>query len=387
MNRGIIVVSINVEDAKKSVLELNGIMPFEEHFNFFYDETGNCRKFYLTEGGVNAKDSLKKDFILGGIALSDNDLGVDFESLHHIMDFKEGQKELKFKHLYKNSKDFLSFMSFNKTKEFLQWIKDNNCYIHYCTLNNLYYSLVDIVDSLYETHPLLFGNMQLIFEIKNSLYNFVKEHCDEIINLLYENNYPNVEDCKSFCESLCDLIYIYNDEDDMQRGFVLEMLRQMLKQAGRENKLLFVQDNEPFTLITDYYQLYLYRCEIFSKSTHIFDEEKQVEAKLKNYQLLEDGKIINNYSFVESHKNNYVQVSDIVVGFLGKLFVFLDENSFEQIIVISSRLTENQKICFRLLFDLISESDQKCTLFFKNLNSIDNINSRTKKLRILANFN
>lgn len=378
------MIPVNVEDVKKAVLEINGIKPLEDHFNFFYDETGNCRKFYLTEDGVNAKDSLKKDFILGGIALSNSDIDVDFESLHCIMDFKEGQKELKFKHLYKNSKDFLLFMDSKRAIGFLQWLKDNNCYIHYCTLNNLYYSLVDIVDSLYEIYPLLFDNIELIFKIKDVLYYFVKEHCDEIINMLYEYNYPNVQDCKSFCDSLCGLINIYRDEYDVQHGFFLGIFRKMLKQAGKENKLIFVQDNEPFTLITEYYLLYLERCEIFSKSNHIFDEEKTVEAKFKNHELIEGGKIIHNYSFVKSHTNNYVQVSDMVVGLLGKLFVFLDESTFEEIADIKLALTENQRKSFSLLFFLILKSDRKCKLFLKSVNSIDNINTRTQKLKLLT---
>lgn len=38
---------INVEDQKKAILDLNGIPPFEEEMTFYYDESGNCRKFSL----------------------------------------------------------------------------------------------------------------------------------------------------------------------------------------------------------------------------------------------------------------------------------------------------------------------------------------------------
>ena len=59
---------INVEDQKKAVFELNGIDPFDEEMTFYYDESGNCRKFSLTEEGFNCIDSLKGDFVLAGVA-------------------------------------------------------------------------------------------------------------------------------------------------------------------------------------------------------------------------------------------------------------------------------------------------------------------------------
>ena len=40
---------INVEDHKKAIFALNGIPPFEEEMTFYYDESGNCRKFSLTD--------------------------------------------------------------------------------------------------------------------------------------------------------------------------------------------------------------------------------------------------------------------------------------------------------------------------------------------------
>ena len=44
---------INVEDHKKAIFTLNGIPPFEEEMTFYYDESGNCRKFSLTDAGFN----------------------------------------------------------------------------------------------------------------------------------------------------------------------------------------------------------------------------------------------------------------------------------------------------------------------------------------------
>ena len=40
------MIILDVEEQKKTVFELNEIEPFEEEMTFYYDESGNCRKFY-----------------------------------------------------------------------------------------------------------------------------------------------------------------------------------------------------------------------------------------------------------------------------------------------------------------------------------------------------
>lgn len=147
------MTKINVEDQKEAVFDLNGIAPFDEKMTFYYDESGNCRKFSLTETGFNNSDALKGDFVLAGVAYEEESFDIDVPALYAALDYKEGQKEIKFKHLYHNSNNFLSFIESNRATGFLNWLANSGLYIHYSTLNNLFYSLVDIVDSLWETHP------------------------------------------------------------------------------------------------------------------------------------------------------------------------------------------------------------------------------------------
>lgn len=111
----------------------------------------------------------------------------------------------------------------------------------------------------------------------------------------------------------------------------------------------FIQDNEPNLLIEEYYLFYLERCEIFSKSTHIFDEEKAVEEKLSNIQLYEYGKMLNHYKFVKSHEDIFIQISDMTAGLLRKLFMFLDKNSIDQSKSLTETLSENQIANFNIL--------------------------------------
>lgn len=375
------MVRINVEDQKDTVWKLNGIKPFNEEMTFYYDESGNCRKFYLTDNGFNDPEAIKGDFVLAGIAHNGKSYEIDLVSLHEALEYKEGQKELKFKHLYHNSADFVSFMGSKRATEFLEWLDKSGLYIHYSALNNLFYSLVDIVDSLWETHPMC---IMYFWDIKNALYDFTIEHQDEVIDILIRHTYPDVKDTVSFCYELCDLISKYNDDSIYNPSFFLELFRQMLKAAGKMGKLPFIQDNEPNMLIKEYYLFYLERCEIFSKSLHIFDEEKAVEKNLSNIQLYEHGKILNHYKFVKSHENIFVQISDMIAGLLRRLFIFLDEKSIGEIKSLAEKLNENQINNFNILWRLISRSDEKSPLLIKNANTPKNIQERMMKLQILG---
>ena len=372
---------INVEDQKKAVFNLNGIPPFEEVMTFYYDESGNCRKFSLTDIGFNNIDALKGDFVLAGVAHEGKSSDIDVAALYAALDYKEGQKELKFKHLYHNSKDFLSFIGSKRATGFLEWLQKSGLYIHYSALNNLYYSLVDIVDSLWGTHPQC---IMYMWEIKGALYDFVIDHQDEVIDIFIRHTYPDVKDVSVFCNELCSLIWEYNDDSEYDPVFFLELLRQMLKTAGKLDELIFVQDNEPFMLIQEYYIFYTERCEIFSKSHHIFDEELTVQKQISDLELYEDGVQLNNWQFVKSHENIYVQVSDLIAGLLRKLFMFLDEYSLADILSIAMKLNDAQIKNFTILWKLISKSDEKSSLFIKNANSPKNVQERMMKLQFLG---
>ena len=86
------MIILDVEEQKKTVFELNEIEPFEEEMTFYYDESGNCRKFYLTDTGFNYSDAIKGDFVLAGVAHEGKSFEIDAPSLYKALDYKEGQK-------------------------------------------------------------------------------------------------------------------------------------------------------------------------------------------------------------------------------------------------------------------------------------------------------
>ena len=156
---------INVAEIKQQISVISGRPPCNDVYTFFYDETGNCRKFSLTDDGYNSESAIENNFILAGVLYPGTDFQVDFDTLYNQLGYCDEQKELKFKHLYHNSKSFLEFIGSKRATAFICWLYESGLYVHYSTLNNLYYSLVDIVDPLWELFPAIVCNLELVTEI------------------------------------------------------------------------------------------------------------------------------------------------------------------------------------------------------------------------------
>lgn len=67
---------------------------------------------------------------------------------------------------------------------FLQWLDDSGPYIHYSNVNNLYFAIVDIIDSIEEP-----GYITFVFQMKNELYKLVHTHYNNFYKLLIKCNY------------------------------------------------------------------------------------------------------------------------------------------------------------------------------------------------------
>lgn len=363
-------------DAGIYKMNLQGIAPFTDNMSFYYDETGNCRKFYLTESGFNDSNAVYKNFILGGIAFKGTLDETKLKQMFLDLGFVNGeQPELKFKNLYHNSKDFLSFLESKRASVFLSWLDNNEVYIHYLTLNNLYYSLVDIIDSL---------DSEIIYrcnrELKNALYDFVIDYTNQVIQILYKHRYPDVTNVSEFVD---DMVWLIKNNSS---SYFLNIICDELNNAKKNNELVFIQNNEPYILISEYYHFYLNRISVFSSSTNTFDEENHVQKKLKNIVLHYKDDVLKNYIFVKSTKCKYIQISDMLVGLLSRLFVFLDTHKENEIIKISNSINDLQLNNFKIIYNLILRSNQKSPLLILNINSNRNMADRERKLEILTHI-
>jgi hypothetical protein len=355
---------------------LAGVPVCNENWNFYYDESGNCRKLYLRDGTINSLDALKYDFILGGVMTTGGEL--DISKLKSLVKLQSSAKEFKFKHLYGSSKNFLDFMSKNKTTQFLEWLYNSDSYVHFSCNNNWFYTIVDLVDELFESHPVLFNDIGFLDSIKTAVFRFTKRYQNYFISLFFEYDYPNVpkEKTKEFCLEISDFIKCNVNNDEYEETLFLETFRQAIKAAGKSGEITFGINLSENSIIESYTHFYIQRCNTFAMSKHIFDKEPYVEKRFKEIIKMQTTNI--NYDFVDSKCNEYVQLADVVVGFLSELFFFLD--NLDYWITLSDR----QKHNFDLIWKIIMKSNDKYLMLIHNLSSRQIVNDRWGDLQFLS---
>jgi len=369
---------MDVDKYRNMISEFSGLPLFDEKCSFYYDETGNVRKFRLTENGVNAEEGIANDFILGGVLFKGDTSPCDVDKLFD--ELKISLQEIKFKTLAGRGADFWSAISKKPIQQYLSWLDSSGLYVHYATLNNMYFSVVDMVDSLFAAQPQFNFGLAWAQALKASLHRFVVTHIEEILPILHSYNYPslNKDDIKDFCFDLSDLIQSYGDED-----FYLENFRQLLKANGRKRELVFIEDNTPGLLVEEYSGLRDGRCAFYKDSMHYFDEEAEAELALKNTIYTLNGQKLSNFKFIDSKKERLIQISDVWVGLLGKLFAELDQSTPEMIMSKMESLTQKQKKCIRIINSLVDRAERLHRGLIQSVNSIEIIQHRGSLLALM----
>lgn len=345
---------LDIDEIRKNTVLLHGLRDVNGINTFYYDETNNIRKYYLTRRGVNVDK--EENFVLGGIMYFGNESIADLNDLFRNLNLQKTTKELKLKHIARGN--FINCLTSKKLNVLLKWLLDSDLFIHYTNVNILYYSIVDIVDSIIldssAKYDIYFSNF-----LKNNLYKLVTLEKELFLKLFYSFQYPNIkkEEVSNFIDELMHIIEKYVDFYELHLG--LSHIKQLLNEAKRYKNLCFIMDEKDYVLISDFVDFYLRPIYIFKNSKHYFDKEASVEDILNSYDLYDGGKVIKQYSFIESHINRYVQISDVVTGLLGKFFTFVNLSSLEEIKSLELSLNTLQMNNLKLLSKLIHKSENK----------------------------
>ena len=317
---------------------------------FYYDETNNIRKLHLTEDGANAEF---KNFVLGGIVHPASRVLPNMDSLIKSLVLQKSATEIKFNQLATRS--FLGVLNSRKVKTLLKWLIDNDIYIHYTNFNILYWSLVDLVDSLWDDAS-LHKYMPYVQEIKNELFRLCNIDLDVFAKLLRKYRYPNIQRSLnfSFMNEVADHFERLSEEP---RADITELVITMMRRGANLDEMAFLVDNDDDILIENFKDMYLRPIYVYPNSIHIFDEEDSVQADLENHVVKFKGRLVD-YSFVNSRQSIGVQISDGICGLLGSYFNFLEENTMEQLKIIKRKLNPAQTTTLELLRALIDKSDE-----------------------------
>jgi hypothetical protein len=151
------------------------------------------------------------------------------------------------------------------------------------------------------------------------------------------------------------------------------MLKGML-QAGRSLPSLdFIEGFTPHLLIESFGIFYLTRIAIFKYSSHILDMEDSIRDEIEAMKPSSNGVPVTHYRFADSKSEPGIQVSDIVVGLIGKMHSYFAQNSREDISQTRVSLTGPSLKNAELLRDLIDASREANIAFLNHISSMDDI--------------
>lgn len=362
---------IDIDEIRNPQIELYGLSKANAACTFYHDETNNIKKLRLHANGLNVAEPAI--FVLGGVVHEGGPRSLDIQPLRDAMSIQKSADEIKLKHVAKG--EFLDLLKSDKLATFLQWIADNGLMIHYHALDPLYWSLIDIMDSiLYRLGEARL--MQFHAVLKSDLATLLRANLSATTDVLFRYNYPDLasQDRKQFLDELLGLL---ERSGSVLPQFNAMMLKGMLQAARKLPSLDFIEGHTPHALIENLAVFYLNRIAVFKYSSHILDMEDSIRDEFETMKLSSNGVPVTHYRFADSKSEPGIQLSDIVVGLLGKMHSYLSQTQRENVAVARASLSGTSLKNAELLRDLIDSSHEANIAFLHHVSNgrdIDKMN-------------
>jgi hypothetical protein len=366
----------DIDELREMEIRLHGLTRADRRYTFCYDETNNIRKLRVGTNGLNV--GMLKTFVLGGVVHEGLPHALDIEALRSAIRIQKTAIEIKLEHVAGG--DFLKLLESAKLTSFLRWVTNSGLMIHYMDVDPLYWSIVDIIDSilagleehaLYPCHAILKGD--LVAVLRNDLR--------ATVDLFYRYHYPGLTpgDRTPF---LNDLIALTEDNCAILPESNAMTLKGVL-QAGRGlDSLAFIEGETPNLLIDSFSGFYLNRLAVFKYSNHVLGMEEAVRERFAEMPLTSAGKPVTHYRFTDSKAEPGIQIADVIVGLLGKMHSYLIETAPEEIAATRASLTGTSLQNTKLLHDLIDASDATNIAFLHHVTSAHDL----EKLDLFLHF-
>lgn len=361
-DEGPLDIDVNVQ--RDPAITLYGLPVTDEARTFYYDETNNHRLVKVTPDGLNVADP--RPFILGGVSHPGPRRDIDLMPLRRTMGIQPGLPELKYDKVAKG--DFPRMLGSQRLAHFLSWIVGEDLLIHFIAVDPVYYSFVDIIDSMPQVGMFDFEERMIL---KNDLYRVLRDDPALSQHILRQFSYPAVAggDVRGFLTALIDIL---EDGPDLMPHFNRTMLRGVL-QSGRHLSSLPLLDDAPHVLMAGFDAMFTHRICLFKASQHIFDDEDVVSKVLSGYRFVDVGRPLDLYRFVDSKAESGVQVADVMVGLLGACLSWLRHLNEEDILESMASFSAMQEQNRRFLAELIDRSVAQTSAFVQNVISLDDI--------------
>jgi hypothetical protein len=348
---------IDVNQVRGPAMMLHNLTDVDREYVFYYDETNNIRRLVVTQSGLNVPDL--RPFALGGVACTASCADFEIADLRAALRLQKSVKEMKLEHLGKGN--FLQILASKKIEAFLDWLQKRRLFVHYSVLDPLYCSIVDIIDSiLTEIHdPRL---MMQHATLKNDLYRLLRHDAKSTVTLFKKFSYPNVGRVNRVA-FLNELLQRLESNRHLFDAFALLRMRELLRAATALASLPYLEDEKPDVLIDEFSLFHLHRICLFKNSLHIMDTEEEIKARFANDPIMDNGRVLNNHRFVRSHDEPGVQISDVIIGMVGKCFDYLIRTSMPELMQVYSELLLLQRQNLEMFSRLLDASKDENAAF------------------------
>lgn len=364
-------------------------------YTFFYDESNNVRKLYLSKqiDGYNVDHDEDKNtgvnFILGGIAYKGDNPNADFDKLKTAIMLQPTAKEIKLKQIATG--DFIFMLNSRKLTGFLNWLNESDLFIQYFNLNMEYWSYLDIIeDCVIFCLENNYINFHDDFEFrsyqdmyKNELYKIILNDKVRFIKLLKSFDYPYLTGRETdFLKSIYNLAVEYAEkvfgypfatkDEKLQIDRLCEFFEMCIENGMDDFTFTMderfdkeIKDNDNY-LVDGFSIFYRVRAIDFSESKHIFDVEEVVKEEFAEKVEFDEKLASLDITFIDSDDDYFVQVSDVVAGLFQRYFNYLNTNKIIDVKSVRASLNPIQLKNMDLFKSLIDKSDaeNKKLLFY-----------------------
>lgn len=295
--------------------------------HFYYDESNNCRKFWIKPTTEAFNVNPYEDFVLAGV-VSLQDIEVTYEELSNVLQLQKNADEVKFNRQFSYG-DFLGCMNRRRVGYLFKWINEKKLLMHYVNVNNFFYAIVEIIDSIMEPDEIADMGFDY-FSIKSTFYEMLRGKDQLVQNIMFKYEFPNIkkEKISEFISELMVLFpprYVQTTEQKFITG--------MIDRAKKSDELVFLNNNTDYLMQKNYIEFYLDHPRKYYNSFHTFDEETRIQMVEDGFGKSYLGMNLDNMEYVNSKTNVLVQVSDVIAGLWGKLMIYInskDSNSIRK---------------------------------------------------------
>lgn len=333
---------------------------------FYFDESNNIRKGTIGLPNDNNPDLGNLCFVLGGIAVENK---IDFDALLNFVGAKQTPRDAKFKFFSYGESSFEGSIAQPRLRKLFEFLLKKNIYIHFDVLHYMHFALIDILDSLIQEDDVIQMSAFCYYQqLQSEMTEVLYKDYQALHNILVEFEFPNIPKGKAtafinrilnlYCDNLA-----YFDSGSPE-FFTKELLRQIIKAKENRTNMYFLEGNKPFEISNSLYFDYLARASEILDTKH-FDNEPTIAKEL--YAFDKNYKEKLNMDFVDSSICREVQISDVICGFVSRMYSFLGHNDKGALTNFINGLENNSESIrtLKAFIKLMDKSDCASQLMFK----------------------